>query len=153
MFKADRIIAVVLVLIGVLWIMETRRFNQVVSFLEVGQNVLPMVAGIGLIICGIWMIILLFTSHRDINKSTEKSFTREILIRIGISLALMSIYIVMTPVLGFTSTTFLFILVYLLWQKYSWWKSFLMSLGVAVVFVIVFQNYLSMSLPVGLVGF
>lgn len=149
MAKADRISALVLFAVGAYWLMETIQLLRASPLREPGENVVPLVVSVALMVCSVWLFVI---SAPKKEEKEGRLFSNRA--RIALLLGLMVVYLALVPVFGFACSTALFLLLMLtVVEKYSWWKSLLLAAGVTTSLFLVFRLSLYLPLPPGPWGF
>lgn len=73
-------------------------------------------------------------------------------IEMGLILGNMSLFVLLTPVIGFVLSSILFLFIFFR-RNYSWFKSLLISAGTSVLLFLLFTEGFATPLPVNMFGF
>jgi putative tricarboxylic transport membrane protein len=136
-------IAILILLLGLLAVYEGTRLGYKVSLEESGVGLFPVLTGSCLILCSLYQLFL-----EPKAKKTSFSVARWTLV-CGIFVGFV-LYSVAMKFLGYTLSTFLFVLgtTKILGNR-SWTKAFAIAATSAAVFLIVFKIWIQIPLPIG----
>jgi putative tricarboxylic transport membrane protein len=149
--KFDRAAAIVFILIGVVFVAESRRIADTAYGSVVGPDIFPMILGGVLALLGLRLLMETFR-YPDQSEKKERPDVK----RFAVILAATILYGALLETLGYILSTFLFLVVaFQTMERGSWGKTFLISgafsVGVYGLFVMVLEGTLP-GLPFWLSG-
>jgi hypothetical protein len=152
MKRADRIFAVIGLGLSLWLYLESRRFHYMLEFTP-GPGFFPFWAGLVLAILSCWLLVDTFRRKPGREDTTQILPKAHALYRVGfICLMLFGVKVLM-PLLGFPLTVCLFVSVLLFTlERYGPVKSLGYGLAYAAVAWTVFEFFMEMGLPKGVLG-
>jgi len=152
MRKADRIFGIIGLVLSLWLYLESTKFSYMKEFTP-GPGFLPFWVGVILAVLSCWL--LLDTFRRKPTEEDEKKIlpAKHAFYRIGFIFLLLFGVMLFMPFLGFPLTIFLFVATVLfVLERYGIVKSIGYGIAYAAATWIVFQYFMQMSLPTGLLG-
>lgn len=118
-----------------------------------GPAVWPTIISILLAICAIWLLVESFISKKP--EFEEKvSMLDDGSKRVYISMAILIVYFLVTPKLGFLLSTSVMMLIFVKWfSKKNIFVSLAISVGTTVIIYFIFRHFLNVPLDFGLIAF
>lgn len=139
----DRYASIVFLLIGVLFMVESRKIAASSYGSNVGPDIFPIGLGLLLILLSIKLFIETTKMKNEEAKGEKPDYKRFLII-----FAAAVLYVVLLEPLGYVITTFLFLVVgFQVLEKGGWLKTILIAAGFSFAVYYVFVHVLQGSLP------
>lgn len=141
--KFDRIAAVVFLIIGITFIIESRSISTTAYGSVVGPNVFPFILGCVLSLLSCRLFYETFTYKNSSKEPIKYDVKRFLIILVAVIL-----YALLLEKIGFVISSFLFLLIsFQTMERGNWIKSIVISLGYSFIIYFVFVDVLKGSLP------
>ena len=115
-----------------------------------GPGVFPIIIATLIILSAIALIVV--TLKSSAKGDTEVDLKSKNIINVYIAMTGLVIYLVLLPMLGFVSTTFVMLLLYVRWfSKRAWWKCIVISLVFTLAIFFLFGTVLNVPMRFGLI--
>ncbi|SFJ29328.1 tripartite tricarboxylate transporter TctB family protein [Thermoflavimicrobium dichotomicum] len=139
----DRIASILFILVGVFFIVESRKLSSTAYGSGVGPDLFPMGLGILLILLSIRLIFETFRYPKE--KQEGKTLDIK---RFAIILFSALLYALLMETLGYVLTTFLFLVVaFQTMERGKWWLSIILAAAFSVGVYYLYVNILKGTLP------
>lgn len=144
--KANAVLGTITVLLGVAVIATGWELGFSLS--AEGAGLFPVLVGAGLVLCGLCQVVTASVTDPEGYGLSAINWPM-----VAKTLGALAAYVLLVNFLGYLATTFLFVLVqaYMLGAR-GWLKLGAIALGTAVAFAFVFQSWMQMPLPEGVLG-
>ncbi|HKM08123.1 MAG TPA: tripartite tricarboxylate transporter TctB family protein [Sphaerochaeta sp.] len=114
-----------------------------------GPGMFPIIIASLIILSAIALTVVTIKSRSK--EDSEVDLVSKNIINVYITMAGLIIYLILLPMLGFISTTFVMLLLYMKWySKRSWWKCIIISLLFTLVIFFLFGTVLNVPIRFGL---
>jgi len=114
-----------------------------------GPGMFPIIIASLIIVSAIALVVVTVKS-RAID-DTEVDLKSKNIINVYITMTGLIIYLLLLPIVGFVSTTFVMLLLYVKWfSKRSWWKCIIISLVFTLAIFFLFGTVLNVPMRFGL---
>ncbi len=114
-----------------------------------GPGMFPIIIASLIIVSAIALVVV--TVKSSALKDTQVDLKSKNIINVYITMTGLIIYLVLLPLLGFVSTTFVMLLLYLKWySKRAWWKCVTISLVFTLAIFFLFGTVLNVPIRFGL---
>lgn len=148
--KRDQITGAVLMVLGLAVIIMTTTFTMPITAAYPGPRMLPSIAALGFIVCGLGIL-----AESTLSKKEEKSYmVKAGWIRMGITLAVIAVYIAAMTMAGYLITTP--VMLYVLTTMFAKGSSssvrgrIMFSISVAVIIYVIYVYAFGLTLPAGI---
>jgi putative tricarboxylic transport membrane protein len=151
----DQISGIVLLLFGVAILLGTVRYYPIGSGSAPGPGFFPLIISLFITGLSVNLIVQSFRRGKKRSPSTPMPFfpEQQSFTRVFYAFASLICFSVLLPILGFAPIAFLFCLFLSFFLgHYSFWVSLCFSIGTAVVAYLVFQVWLMVQFPLGILG-
>ena len=151
----EHIIGITAMLLGVLVLLLTRTFPKgaASSMQLTGPAFFPNLLAVILLLIGVYQIVLGFTIDLKDQEYTLHQFAEDLKkpqsITILIIIGMLVFFVLFIKILGFFTTSALFLLVVLRRFKLVWWKNVLITLTFLAIIYLIFIKIFTTSLPSG----
>lgn len=115
-----------------------------------GPAVWPIMMSILLAICSVWLLIETIATSKGKEDKPLGLFT-EGSKRVYLSMAILGVYFILTPTLGFLICTSVMLLIFIKWfSKKNIFISLAIAVVITIVIYVVFKNFLNVPLDFGI---
>jgi len=115
-----------------------------------GPGIFPIIIASLILLSAITLVIM--TIKSSAKADTEIDFKSKNIINVYIAMTGLIIYMVLLPMLGFVSTTFVMLLLYVKWfSRRAWWKCIVISLLFTLAIFFLFGTVLNVPMRFGLI--
>lgn len=119
---------------------------------EYGAAVFPMVIAVGLGGCGIFMAISGFRNWQGALTLSPWAGTHHAWARVATVFALVLLYVLAAPAVGFVPISIVILLVFMLTMGVRWWLAAIVAVATTLLIQQTFGGLLRVPLPLGLLG-
>lgn len=115
-----------------------------------GPGIFPIIIASIIILSAIALVF--FTIKSKAMADTEVDLKSKNIINVYIAMTGLIIYLLLLPMVGFVSTTFVMLMLYIKWfSKRSWWKCIVISLVFTLAIFFLFGTVLNVPIRFGLI--
>jgi putative tricarboxylic transport membrane protein len=141
--RTDRITAVVFLLAGAFFVIQSRSFASASYGSGVGPDLFPMILGIALVLLSIRLFYETF-HYQDEKRERENLDWKRFSIIVGSLL----LYVVTLEIIGYVISTFLFLVISIqTMERGNWLKTLLVSAGFSIGVYYLYVQILEGTLP------